>query len=234
MTVATVDPMQMVESGDIIAAVKVIPFAVPYECLERTLAAAFAPAVSVAPFRPLRIGVISTLLPGLKRSTIDKTLRLLEDRIAPAGAILRSEQRVMHQAQAFATALRALRDVDLIVVFGATAITDRRDIVPVGITMAGGTVDHLGMPVDPGNLLLLGRIAIEADGPGIPIIGAPGCARSAQESSFDLVLRRFLAGLNVSGTDIRRMGVGGMMNEFVARRQAQRSPERTAPELLLG
>ena len=42
--------------------------------------------------------------------------------------------------------------------------------------------DHLGMPVDPGNLLLLGELD------GKPVIGAPGCARSPKENGFDWVL----------------------------------------------
>ncbi len=232
ITVATVSPFQMVESGDIVAAVKVIPFAVTSGCLERSLEAAFAPAVAVAPFRPLRLGVISTLLPGLKRTVVDKTIRNLEERIAPAGAVVRSEQRIMHNAQAFASTLRAMRDVDLIVVFGATAITDRRDVVPVGITMAGGGIDRLGMPVDPGNLLLLGRTASQAGRRSIPIIGAPGCARSVQESSFDLVLRRFLVGLDVTVADLRVMGVGGLMNQFLNKQNAELSPAHATPELL--
>ena len=42
-------------------------------------------------------------------------------------------------------------------VLGASATVDRRDVVPAAIERAGGTVEHLGMPVDPGNLTLLAR-----------------------------------------------------------------------------
>ena len=40
---------------------------------------------------------------------------------------------------------------------GASAITDRKDVLPAAIEAAGGEVVHFGMPVDPGNLLLLAR-----------------------------------------------------------------------------
>ena len=56
-----------------------------------------AGAVRIAAFRPLRIGVVSTLLPGLKPSVVAKTMRVLEERLAPAGARIAREERVAHE-----------------------------------------------------------------------------------------------------------------------------------------
>ena len=69
------------------------------------------------------------------------------------------------------------------------------------------------MPVDPGNLLVLGSLG------NIPVIGAPGCARSPKENGFDWVLARILAGETVTSTDIARMGVGGLLKEIPSRPQ---------------
>jgi molybdenum cofactor cytidylyltransferase len=69
------------------------------------------------------------------------------------------------------------------------------------------------MPVDPGNLLMLGRLG------RMPVIGAPGCARSPKENGFDWVMERLVAGLDVTSADIRRMGVGGLLMEIVSRPQ---------------
>ena len=212
--------MQPAAAGEMVATVKIIPFAVRGECLDLAEAAGRRGAVAITPFLPLRVGVISTLLPALKRSVVDKTLAILEDRLAPAGARLVAEIRVEHDAIPLAKALQALSGVDLVVLFGASAITDRRDVVPVAIEMAAGAVDHLGMPVDPGNLLLLGHIA--RDGVAVPVIGAPGCARSPKENGFDFVLWRLLAGLPVRGADLRRMGVGGLLGEIATRPQQRR------------
>ena len=52
------------------------------------------------------------------------------------------------------------------------------------------------MPVDPGNLLLVGSRA------GVPVVGAPGCARSPKENGFDWILHRLLADLPVTRADI--------------------------------
>jgi molybdenum cofactor cytidylyltransferase len=102
---------------------------------------------------------------------------------------------------------------ELIVVFGASAITDRRDVIPAAIEAAGGRVEHFGMPVDPGNLLLVGELR------GKPVVGAPGCARSPKENGFDWVLQRLLAGLPVGRAEIARLGVGGLLMEIVQRGQ---------------
>ncbi len=94
---------------------------------------------------------------------------------------------------------------------GVSAITDRRDVIPAAIKDAGGTVDHLGMPVDPGNLLLLGHLRQTT------VLGLPGCARSPKLNGFDRVPQRMTAGLQVTGRDIMAMGVGGLLKEIPLR-----------------
>ena len=223
ITVATLEPFRPVVANEMIATVKIIPFAVPRDSLDRSLAAAPGPAVSVAPFLPMRVGVVSTLLPALKPVTVTKTLRVLAERLAPAGATIAREIRVPHEARALGERIAEMLDLDMVIIFGASAITDRRDVVPVGLERAGGVVEHLGMPVDPGNLLLLGHV--DAGGRTIPVIGAPGCARSPKENGFDFVLRRLLAGLPVTGADLKRMGVGGLLSEIVSRPQLRQPPD---------
>lgn len=212
VTLATLPEFAAVEAGRMVATLKIIPFAVPQAVAGRAAAEA-AGAISLAPYRIGRVGVVSTLLPGLKSSLVEKTHAVLADRLAPAGAALVAVDRVEHTAAAVAEALRRQRaaGAELLVVFGASAVVDRHDVVPAGIEAAGGAVDHFGMPVDPGNLLLVGRLG------GVPVIGAPGCARSPRENGFDWVLGRLLAGLAVGRDEITRLGVGGLLMEIVSR-----------------
>ncbi len=214
ITLATLADLRAVGNGEMVATVKIIPFAVPAPPLEAALALAAVPVLSIAAFRPLKVGVISTVLPGLKVSVIAKTLAILAARLAPAGASIVADERVAHTSDALAAAIDRLASAcDLVIVFGASAITDRRDVIPQAIEQAGGRIDHFGMPVDPGNLLLIGKRA------GKTILGAPGCARSPAENGFDWVLQRLLAGLDVTGDDIRGMGVGGLLMEIKSRPQ---------------
>ena len=210
VTVATLPNYRVVAKGDMVATVKIIPFAAPGKVVDAAIAAlGNSTAVSVAPFRPLRIGVISTLLPGLKPSVVAKTLKALETRLAPTGARIVAEETAPHEVAALADALdRAAPHADALVIFGASAITDRRDVIPAAIEAWGGRIERFGMPVDPGNLLLL---AWRGE---TPVIGAPGCARSPKENGFDWVLTRLVAGVPTSGKDIRAMGVGGLLMEI--------------------
>ncbi len=216
VTVATLPAFKPVEEGEMVATVKIIPYAVAAATLARACAEGEAGAIAVAPYRRRRVGVVSTRLASLKDATIDKTLRVLAERLAPAGAEIVAETRVSHTADGVASGLATVIDAagaDLAVVFGASAIADRRDVIPIGIEQAGGRVDHLGMPVDPGNLLLLGARG------DVPVIGAPGCARSPKENGFDWILYRLLANIPVGRADIVALGVGGLLMEIVSRPQ---------------
>jgi molybdenum cofactor cytidylyltransferase len=67
------------------------------------------------------------------------------------------------------------------------------------------------MPVDPGNMLLLGRLD------GTRVLGLPGCARSPKMNGFDWVLERIVAGLPVGRREIMSMGAGGLLAEIPSR-----------------
>jgi molybdenum cofactor cytidylyltransferase len=215
ITLATLPRYKRVGAGEMVATVKIIPFAVAGSLMERAVEAGQA-AIRVAPFSDKKIAVFSTLLPGLKSSVIDKTLRVLDERLESFGFSERlCDIRVHHTLEDLAEVLPRARALgaDISIIFGASAISDRRDVIPAALEAAGGTVTHLGMPVDPGNLLMLGSLD------GRPVIGAPGCARSPKENGFDWVLERLVADLKVSSADIRAMGVGGLLMEIISRPQ---------------
>jgi len=225
ITFATLPAFKAVVPGEMVATVKIIPFAVPAAQRDAALAVARkeAPLLRVAPYRIRRVGVVSTQLPGLAAKVIDKTLKVTQERLAPAGAGIIAERRVAHEQGALAAAITELLDAgaELVIVFGASAIADRRDVIPAAVEAVGGRVEHFGMPVDPGNLLLIGSARER------PVIGAPGCARSPKENGFDWVLMRMLAGLPVPRTAIAGMGVGGLLMEIVTRPQPR--AEATVP-----
>ncbi|HYN37993.1 MAG TPA: NTP transferase domain-containing protein, partial [Rhodospirillales bacterium] len=209
MTVATLPDAAVVRPGQMLATVKIIPFAVPRPALGRCLEAlrAATPALMVAPFRAHRAGLIQTRLPGFKDSLLAKTERVTAARLQALGSSLDDAVVVDHSAAAVAAAIarQRRRRLDPILIAGASAIADRRDVVPAAIGAAGGTIVHFGMPVDPGNLLLLAHLE------GAAVVGLPGCARSPQPNGIDLVLHRLLAGLAVGPAEIMGWGVGGLL-----------------------
>ena len=221
ITFATLPAFKPVVAGEMIATVKIIPFATSEAALKASLAAAGKPFIRVAPYKVKKVGVVSTLLPGLATKVVDKTLRVTQERLAPSGAAIVAERRVPHEQGALAKAIdEVLKEgAELVVVFGASAIADRRDVIPSAVEAIDGRIEHFGMPVDPGNLMLIGYAR------GQPILGAPGCARSPKENGFDWILMRLLAGIPVSREDVTGLGVGGLLMEIVTRPQPRAEPE---------
>ena len=224
ITVATLAAYKPVVPGEMVATVKIIPFAVAAAARDLALGVAQRPLVRVAPYLVRKVGIVSTLLPGLSSKVIDKTLKITAERLAPANARIVAERRVPHEGRALARALDEVlkQGAELAIVFGASAIADRRDVIPAALEEIGGRIEHFGMPVDPGNLLLIGSVD------GHPVLGAPGCARSPKENGFDWVLMRLLAGLPVPREDITGMGVGGLLMEIVTRPQPRDEPVHPA------
>jgi molybdenum cofactor cytidylyltransferase len=214
VTFATLPDYRAVERGEMIATVKIIPFAVSGLLIDKALSQIGGePLIEVKPFRKLKVAAVSTLLPGLKPSVVNKTLAVLEGRLAPANSTVDFDLRVPHDAREVAQAIKAaIADgAELVVVYGASAITDRRDVIPAAIEIAGGRIEHFGMPVDPGNLMLVGEVE------GRTVLGAPGCARSPKENGFDWVLQRIMAGIQVKRADLTGLGVGGLLMEIIQR-----------------
>lgn len=229
VTVATLPPFARVTPRQMVATVKIIPYAAPKEAVHRAIDVAKSanrPLVSVKPFRPMRAGLVQTRLPGTRDKVLDKAVGTTTKRLTSLGSTLAGERRCGHDAGEIAGALAELKKegCDIFLIAGASAIVDRHDVVPAGIERAGGTLIHFGMPVDPGNLLLTGELD------GKPVLGLPGCAKSPKYNGFDMVLERLAAGLTVGRAEIVRMGAGGLLAEIPTRPQPRDDSESDAEE----
>jgi molybdenum cofactor cytidylyltransferase len=215
MTIGTLPDYAVVAPKDLIATIKIIPFAVPGSVLAvaEALVRQRPGLLTLHPFRALKVGLVVTELPGLKDSVTGKTIAITEARINALTGSLLPPVHCAHAEDAIGQALEGLlRDgADLLLVIGASAVVDRRDVGPAGIVRAGGEILHFGMPVDPGNLICLGRIGLR------PALVLPGCARSPSLNGIDFVLSRLFAGIEVTPRDMMRMGVGGLLKEMETR-----------------
>jgi molybdenum cofactor cytidylyltransferase len=107
--------------------------------------------------------------------------------------------------------MKERRGLELIVLAGETAIMDRHDLLPRAVERAGGSVECVGAPVDPGHLLMLAYLD------ETPVVGAPGCARSRKTNIVDWVLPRLLAGERLTRPDIIALGHGGLLEDVPER-----------------
>ena len=214
---AALPPLAPLRAGDIAATLKSVTFALPPRALKAAERDAAAHPLTLAPFRPLAVHLIQTEAGAASAKMMAKTLRVTRARVEALGGVL-TESRTAHDVDALAASIAGTR-ADLLLVAGASATADRRDTVPAAISFAGGETLRLGMPVDPGNLLLLGRRG------NMPIVGMPGCARSPKRNGFDFVLERLFAGIGVESPDLARMGPGGYLHEAERPDRAAARPE---------
>ena len=228
LTLATLPPHSVVTPKQMLATVKVIPFAVKHSVLQRALEiVAKQPLLHVQLFQKQHVSLVITTVAQTKPSIIAKSEASIRERLQALRLDLKDVQTVPHGQSDVEQAIRVLRQQgsDCILVFGASAIVDRGDVIPAALAAAGGDVIHLGMPVDPGNLLMLGQLG------EVPVIGVPSCARSPKRNGFDWVLERVLAGLTVTGDDIMDMGVGGLLAEIPSRPSPREQQVPAAPRI---
>ena len=216
ITVATLKSFEVVAPRQMLATVKIIPYAAPAPAMKKVLGLLKSKKlVRVAAFKALRVGLVITQTPSTKPSLVIKSEKAIAERLARLGSTLAGVAVVAHEIADTAKAIVAMKAQGLlpILVFGASAIVDRADVVPAALKAAKGRVIHLGMPVDPGNLLMLGQLG------AVDVIGVPSCARSPKTNGFDLVLNRLCAELKVTREDVMAMGAGGLLAEIASRPQ---------------
>ena len=202
IALACLPPFAPVKPQQLVATLKIIPLASARDKIAEVSALAALADLRINPFRPLNIALLCTRDQS-KKDMSAKAESITRRRVEALGSRLTAAY-CDHESAAIAAKLGSIAS-DLILIHGASAIMDRRDVIPSAIEQVGGRLIHFGMPTDPGNLLLL------AEYQGKAIIGLPGCARSPARNGFDLVLERIACGLDVSADDIMTMGVGGLM-----------------------
>ena len=212
ITTATLQPFARVARNDLLATIKIIPFATHAKDIQKAIS--FAQPISVSPFKTTRAVLVTT------GQTSPKVIETTERRLNSLGAELCAVETCKHTVNSVAEALlkHAKDPADLTLILGHTATVDRRDVIPSAIESIGGLVNHFGMPVDPGNLLMLATLSNK------PLVVMPGCARSPKLNGFDWILERLCAGISVTGNDITRLGVGGLLKEIPTRPLPRETP----------
>ena len=212
IAISTVTPFAKVSKGDVVATVKIITFGIIESALKRcqSLLKAKEYPVSLAPFKKKKVGLLQTRLPILRESLLNKAKQVTQNRLQKICCDLTYSAECNHDLHEVANGIKELISADckIALILGASAIADRKDIIPAAIEECNGSVFHFGLPVDPGNLMLMGKIG------AMHVLGLPGSARSPRLHGFDWVLERLVADIEVTSRDLMTMGVGGLLKEI--------------------
>lgn len=209
ITIATVPALQQMQPGGMVATIKIISYGVAARDVAMAQEAA-RDSLRLAPPVLKTAGLVITDVPGGPSN--DKGRHAIEQRVRALGMNMAETRIVPHEVAALGQALASIEG-DVALILTASATSDIADVAPEALRAAGGHVDRFGMPVDPGNLLFLGRQGVR------PVIGLPGCARSPALNGADWVLSRVVCGIDVTSRDIAAMGVGGLLKEIPTRPQ---------------
>lgn len=239
ITVSTLQENRWVEEGKMIATIKIIPYAVASGELNSAIEACSTPSPSLnqahtqsnklcvhAP-KPRKAYLLQTTMPDMASAILDKTERVTNRRLTLRNAQLVNVHTCPHDVSSLTQLLITVADQNSIVtdkgaeseplpnnwilISGASAISDRQDVIPQAVQEAGGTVTRFGIPVDPGNLLMLGHIKNST------VIGIPGCARSPKHNGLDLFMDRLACNLPITKEWINSLAIGGLMDEIISR-----------------
>ncbi len=158
-------------------------------------------------FTAQRVGLVITRLANTVDASVQQIQDILTQKVERLGSQIGRVSVVDHSAGAVSVALNTIIPHHKVaLVFGAVDISNRDDVVPKAVLGVNGVIEHFGMPVNPGNKLLLAATADMA------LIGVPMCVRDVERSGFDIVLERLLAGVEIGSSEIISMGVGGLLD----------------------
>lgn len=222
VTLATLAQNSVVTAGRMVGTLKIIPYAISAEILRAALT--HTRLLTLTPFPARCVGLILSGYPSGRDRIVRSFEKALRPRLEMLNAQLAETAFVPLEnstdEQTMADAIHAFTARhDLVILAGETAIQDRHDIAPRAIERMGGVVEAFGVPVDPGNLLLL------AYAHDTPIVGAPGCARSPKSNIVDIVLPRLLAGDHLTQEDMIAYAHGGLLDDVAERPLPRRKTE---------
>jgi molybdenum cofactor cytidylyltransferase len=208
ITLATIPNNSLVQPKTIVGTIKIIPYSVPKADLEAAEAVARRQRLlEVKPFVVQQAALITTGSAAARTKVVEAFTPALRERLAAYGTTMIEGPYVAEDEQEISEALHwALTSgAGMVLIAGETSIMDTDDITPRAIKAVGGEIVHHGVPVEPGNLMLL---AYHHD---VPIVGAPGCARSKSYNVVDMVLPRLAAGERLERRDLIELGHGGLL-----------------------
>ena len=214
ITFATVLPDQLLTKGQMVATLKIIPYAVSKHSIEKALKLIKSgKLLACSRIISRNFSLIQTTFEDTKPSILLATENVTRTRLAQLECSLIDCQIVEHSAEHVSQALIRAREQgsQAFLLCGASAIADRLDVLPRALRMVGGEIFHFGLPVDPGNLSLVG----EWD--GMIVLGMPGCARSPKLNGLDWLLQKSLAGVKLDKSELSSMAVGGLLSDIASR-----------------
>ena len=210
IAISAIRPFSKVEQNQELITAKVIPYGIDKKLLQKN-SLRLKDTFRVAPFQKKSITLIQTFDNKINEKLIVKSRNVTQKRLELCGIKKIEEIIIPHKENILCNKIQICinRNVDIILIIGSHAITHINDVIPNAIKMSGAKIIRFGIPVEPGNLLLLSKFKSSIK--DIYIIGMPSCAKSPKENGLDWVLWRIICNINFKNSNINELSVGGLI-----------------------
>ena len=209
IAISAIKQFSKVKKGQDLVTVKIIPYAVKRDIVENIISKS-KKCFNLAPFENKKVDLIETFQIEAKKNH-DKAKSITIERLKNCGVNRIKYFKTYHDVESLSKQinLSLKKNSDLILIIGPQAITHLKDVIPSAVSKSGAKIIRFGIPVEPGNLMLLSKI--KKNNKTIFIIGMPSCAKSPKENGLDWVLWRILANVKLDKIDIDKLAIGGLI-----------------------
>ena len=210
IAISAIRPFSKVEQNQELITAKVIPYGIDKKILQKN-SLRLKDTFRVVPFQKKNITLIQTFDNKINEKLIVKSRNVTQKRLELCGIKKIEEIIIPHKENILCNKIQICinRNVDIILIIGPHAITHIKDVIPNAISKSGAEIIRFGIPVEPGNLLLLSKF--KSFNKDIYIIGMPSCAKSPKENGLDWVLWRILSNINFRNSNLNELSVGGLI-----------------------
>jgi len=194
----------VVTGGRSISGTRAIPLYLPRADFLKAMAIlGGGPMFRVLPMRRARVGILITGTEVFQGLIKDQFAPIIEAKVRKHACEVVRALIVPDDRAAIREGVGELLNAgaDLLVTTAGLSV-DPDDVTRQGLLDAGATDLLYGAPILPGAMTLLAHIG------AVPVMGVPACALYFKATSFDLLLPRVLAGLEITRRDLARLGHG--------------------------
>ncbi|MBO3443108.1 molybdopterin-binding protein [Clostridium sp. CCUG 7971] len=195
-----------VKKGTKVAGTRVIPLLIEEEKLQEAKnLVKDKKIVSVIPFKPKKVGIVTTGNEVYYRRIVDKFGPVIKNKVSKYNCEILGQTICPDDKEIIKEAINDFIDqgAELICCTGGMSV-DPDDVTPTAIKETGADLVTYGSPILPGAMFLLAYYG------EVPIMGIPGCAMYNKTTVFDVILPRILIDEKLTKADIALYGHGGL------------------------
>ncbi|ADL12012.1 molybdopterin-binding protein [Acetohalobium arabaticum] len=193
------------QAGDSLAGVRINPLTIEERKLKQFEAILGDQNLfGIEPFVDKKVGVVVTGNEVYSGRIEDEFVPTLQRKFKRWGGELLDSIIVPDEVDEITEALSNLKESGAeVLITGGGMSVDPDDLTPKGIRNTGAEIVKYGVPVLPGNKLML------AYWDGIPVLGLPACVIFEEITVFDLIYPRLLTGEEFTRNDLIELSYGG-------------------------